>query len=353
MVARPRAPAPLVVVGEDDAAGRPLRLVGTALYLDRYWREERAVAADLHAFARRAPHGVDDDVLTAGVGRLFAGESDDAASARRRDRRAATAGRRRRRPRHRQDDDRRADRRAARRAGRAAGAPPPLVALAAPTAKAAARLEEAVHDGGREARRRRRRPRAAARPRRLDAAPAARLASRQPQPLPPQPHEPAAARRRDRRRDLDGLAVDDGPARRGRAPAGAARARRRPRAADVDRGGRGARRHRRADRRRAAACGPAARRGWPGHRRQPSAADPPGDAAIGDGIVVLDRVHRYGEGIAEVADAIRRGDADAAIDALAAGVEGVTWIDGDPAEPRRIGRPAARPRGRGRRRARP
>jgi len=54
-------------------------------------------------------------------------------------------------------------------------------------------------------------------------------------------------------------------------------------------------------------------------------------AAIGDGIVVLDRVHRYGEGIAEVADAIRRGDADGAIAALAAGVEGVTWIADDPA----------------------
>src|SRR5262249_5624646 len=50
---------------------------------------------------------------------------------------------------------------------------------------------------------------------------------------------------------------------------------------------------------------------------------------VGDGIVVLDRVHRYGEGIAAVADAIRRGDADAAIAALAGGSEGVTWIDAD------------------------
>ena len=29
------------------AESRPLRLLGTRLYLDRYWREERAVAADL------------------------------------------------------------------------------------------------------------------------------------------------------------------------------------------------------------------------------------------------------------------------------------------------------------------
>ena len=61
------------------------------------------------------------------------------------------------------------------------------------------------------------------------------------------------------------------------------------------------------------------------------ASPSPGDTAVGDGIVVLDRVHRYGEGIAAIADAIRRGDADAAITALAAGVEGVTWIDDDPA----------------------
>ena len=34
----------LVAVGEDGPADRPLRLIGTALYLDRYWRDERAVA---------------------------------------------------------------------------------------------------------------------------------------------------------------------------------------------------------------------------------------------------------------------------------------------------------------------
>jgi exodeoxyribonuclease V alpha subunit len=62
------------------------------------------------------------------------------------------------------------------------------------------------------------------------------------------------------------------------------------------------------------------------------ASEPPGSAAVGDGIVVLDRVHRYGEGIAEVADAIRRGDADAALAALAAEPEGVTWIDTDAAD---------------------
>jgi exodeoxyribonuclease V alpha subunit len=59
--------------------------------------------------------------------------------------------------------------------------------------------------------------------------------------------------------------------------------------------------------------------------------DAPADVAVGDGIVVLDRVHRYGEGIAAVADAIRRGDPGAVLETLAAGPEGVTWIASDPA----------------------
>ena len=57
--------------------------------------------------------------------------------------------------------------------------------------------------------------------------------------------QPAAARRRGRRRDLDGVAVADGAARRGGAARRAAHPRRRPGPARVDRGGRGARRHRR------------------------------------------------------------------------------------------------------------
>ena len=36
------AESALVAVGEDDRrSDRPLRLLGTRLYLDRYWREER------------------------------------------------------------------------------------------------------------------------------------------------------------------------------------------------------------------------------------------------------------------------------------------------------------------------
>src|SRR5687768_5167495 len=46
------------LVGED----RPLRLDGTWLYLDRYWREERRIADDLRAFGE-APGDVDRAAL--------------------------------------------------------------------------------------------------------------------------------------------------------------------------------------------------------------------------------------------------------------------------------------------------
>jgi exodeoxyribonuclease V alpha subunit len=140
------AVAASALVGPD----RPLRLEGTRLYLDRYWREERQVAADLRARATRTIAGVDAATLEAGLDRLFppsaGGDDDDRQRAA-----AATA----------------VGRHLAVVAGGpgtgktttvarilallheqalAAGAPPPLVALAAPTGKAAARLEEAVHE---------------------------------------------------------------------------------------------------------------------------------------------------------------------------------------------------------------
>ena len=138
------AASPLVSVGEDAPESRPLRLVGSGLYLDRYWREERQVAADLRALGRR------------GVGRRVAPRRRPRPPVRRRRRTRASGARRRPAVR----------RRFAVVAGgpgtgktttvarivallaEQAGAMPPLVALAAPTGKAAARLEEAVHDGG-------------------------------------------------------------------------------------------------------------------------------------------------------------------------------------------------------------
>jgi exodeoxyribonuclease V alpha subunit len=63
------------------------------------------------------------------------------------------------------------------------------------------------------------------------------------------------------------------------------------------------------------------------------ANDPPSGAKVGDGIVVLDRVYRFGGGIAQLAEAVRRGDADAAIHVLTESPEGLTWIPIDAAEP--------------------
>ena len=156
----------------------------------------------------------------------------------------------------------------------------PLVALAAPTGKAAARLEEAVHAEARTLDVDAVHPRRAAQPRRVDAAPPARLAAGQPQPVPAPPRQPAAARRRDRRRDVDGVAVADGAGGRGGPARGAARAGRRPRPADVDRGRRRARGHRR--RRRARRRGARARVPLRRGDRRARVRDPRGRRRRGD-----------------------------------------------------------------------
>ncbi len=101
----------LVAVGEDDpASDRPLRLLGTRLYLDRYWREERSVAADLNELAAdgrlEVIAGGPGTGKTTRVAGMVAELIEQAAA---RDERA------------------------------------PLIALAAPTGKAAARLQEVVH----------------------------------------------------------------------------------------------------------------------------------------------------------------------------------------------------------------
>ena len=50
---------------------------------------------------------------------------------------------------------------------------------------------------------------------------------------------------------------------------------------------------------------------------------------MGQGIVVLDRVHRYGGGIASLADAIRAGDPDRAVAALGGAPGEVMWFPAD------------------------
>ncbi len=244
----------LVAVGEDDPENCPLRLVGSGLYLDRYWREERQVAADLKAIGAEAT--IDAPLLAAGLDRFFGPEDEgqrEAAESAVRRRFAVVAGG----PgTGKTTTVARIVALLAEQAGQM-----PLVALAAPTGKAAARLQEAVH-----ARRRRLGVPRTARARGADAAPAARLAAGLAQPLPSPPRQPAAPRRRDRRRDLDGLAQPDGAGDRGGAAGGAARPRGRSGAADVDRGGRRARGHRqcRRARRRGARTRLSLRRG---HRR--------------------------------------------------------------------------------------
>ena len=141
--------SPLVSVGPDGPVDRPLRLVGTALYLDRYWRDEGAVAAQLRTRLEAQDSDVDEAVLTDGLARLFPAPGDsgelhtdqrDAAETAVRRRLSVIAG--------------------GPGTGKtttvakviallfdqanAAGSRRPLVALAAPTGKAAARMQEAV-----------------------------------------------------------------------------------------------------------------------------------------------------------------------------------------------------------------
>lgn len=143
------AASPLTAIGPDGAPDRPLRLIGTRLYLDRYWRHERSVIADLLRRSDGPPPPVNGDVLASGLRRLFAHGADTGPDDLQR-LAAATA----------------ILRRFSVVAGgpgtgktttvarilallheqtAALGLPPPRVALGAPTGKAAARLAEAVH----------------------------------------------------------------------------------------------------------------------------------------------------------------------------------------------------------------
>lgn len=141
------AASPLVAVGDEDGEDvRPLQLVGSWLYLNRYWREERQVAADLTSMASDPPGRVDVDVLGEGLGRLFAGATDGrqclAAASAVLSRLAVVAG----------GPGTGKTTTVARivalliEQAASSGSRPPLVALAAPTGKAAARLQEAVHE---------------------------------------------------------------------------------------------------------------------------------------------------------------------------------------------------------------
>jgi exodeoxyribonuclease V alpha subunit len=297
------AASPLVAVGEntDLDAARPLRLIGSTLYLDRYWREEREVAADLLSFADGTPATVDEAVLAEGLARLFAGEPDDS-----RQRIAAATA---------------VLRRFAVVAGgpgtgktttvarivallaeqaSAAGAPPPLIALAAPTGKAAARLEEAVH--------------AEAATLDVDDTVRAQLldlhASTLHRLLGWRPGSHSRFRHhRTNRLPHDVVIVDETSMVSLSLMA-----------------------------RLVESVRPDARLvlvGDPGQLTSIEAGAVLGDIvgpATDNGIVVLDRVHRFGGGIALLAEAIRRGDADEVMEVLANQPADVAWIPVDAAD---------------------
>jgi exodeoxyribonuclease V alpha subunit len=276
----------------------PLQLAGDALYLDRYWREERRLAEDLRALADGTAAEPREELLVAGLDRLFAAAGDT------RQRLAAETAVRQRFAVVASGPGTGKTTTVARivalllEQADAAGGAAPLVALAAPTGRAAARLIEAVHaeaealDVGDAVR---------ARLLALDASTLHRLLGWQPGTHSRFRHN------RANRLPHDVVIVDETSMVSLSLMA-----------------------------RLVEAVRPDARLilvGDPGQLTSIEAGAVlgdivgQGDSAPERGIVVLDRVHRYGGAIATVAEAIRRGDADAVLHALG----DVTWIDTEPA----------------------
>jgi exodeoxyribonuclease V alpha subunit len=69
--------SPLVAVGVDGDPSRPLRLLGSTVYLDRYWRQEQRIATVVDEAAERPGPVVDGDRLRTAVARLFPGDGPD------------------------------------------------------------------------------------------------------------------------------------------------------------------------------------------------------------------------------------------------------------------------------------
>ena len=315
---------------------RPLHLDGSNLYLDRLWTDERAVAADLRVRAATPAPGVDGATLAAGLDELFGGDDDPdlqriAAAAAVLRRVAVVAGgpgtgKTRTVARVLALLDAQAD---------AAGTRPPLVALAAPTGKAAARLEEAVRSGAEDM------PVGEAVTERLGALAGVtlhRLLGFNPG------NRTRFRHNRLNRLPFDVVVVDEtsmvslslmarlleavrpearlilvgDPEQLASVEAGAV-------LGDI--------------------VGPASKGFCMDESARVELAAvtgqgvPPGEgtgAAIGNGIVVLRKVHRYGTAIAALAEAIQRGDADATVRVLEEGGPNVEWIvtDDAPATPK-------------------
>jgi exodeoxyribonuclease V alpha subunit len=259
----------LATVAASPLLDGPLKLAGSSLYLDRYWREERQVATDLRALADADAPPVDEAKLAAGIAeRLGDPRQALAAETAVRRRFAVVAG------------------------GPGTGKtttvahivallldqrPEALVALAAPTAVAAARLTDAMRAAGLEG---------------IEARTLHRLLGWRPGAHSRFRHD------RGNRLPHDVVIVDETSMVSLSLMA-----------------------------RLAEAVRPGARLilvGDPGQLTSIEAGAVLGDiAAVGDAVVVLDEVYRYDERIGRLAAAIREGDADATVAALAA----VTWID--------------------------
>jgi exodeoxyribonuclease V alpha subunit len=291
---------------DDPQTDRPLRLVeGSRLYLDRYWREERSVTADLKALAVPAAAVVEDN-FDEGLKQLFPADADDG------QRRAAAAAVKRRFSVVVGGPGTGKTTTVARivallaQMSRASTQNLPLVALAAPTGKAAARLQEAVHEEterlpigddirdlllG------------------LRASTLHRLLGWRPD------SHSRFAHDRGNRLPHDVVIVDETSMVSLTLMA-----------------------------RLVEAVRPDARLilvGDPGQLASIEAGvvlgdivaparERPSGNSIGEGIAVLERVHRYGGGIATLADAIRAGDPDATIEALTRAPAEVTWLPFDP-----------------------
>ncbi|HEX3803019.1 MAG TPA: exodeoxyribonuclease V subunit alpha [Solirubrobacteraceae bacterium] len=301
------------LVGADEAAPAPLRLVGTHLYLDRYWREEQRLAASLLARNRMRADIGDLAALGATITGLFPG--DEAAEQRTaaavavlRDLTVIAGG-----------PGTGKTTTVARIVGltRTLAAehevPAPLIALCAPTGKAAARLQEAV--GGSV--------RASTIHRLMGWLPGGRFRHDATNRL---PHDlvivdetsmvplSLMVRLVDAVRDDAQLVLVGDPDQLAAIEVGAV-------LRDI--------------------VGPAAEapQFGPGMRAalaRVTGAEPAGTAeqhSFGDGVAVLRRGHRSVAPIAALAEAIRRGDADATVTALATGESNVTWLRDPVAEP--------------------
>lgn len=310
-------------------SGRPLKLDGTVLYLDRFWTEERQVASDLLALAERPAELVDPKVLALGLTQLFSSDDDPdfqrlAAGSAILRRFSVIAG----------GPGTGKTTTVARvlallvEQAFAAGRRPPLVALAAPTGKAAGRLEEAVHEEAAKLKSTASRDFLAG----LDAMTLHRLLGWNPG------NHSRFRHNRSNRLAHDVIVVDETSMLSLSLMARLVEAVRLDarlilvgdpeQLASVEAGAvlgdvvgpavRGLQMRARAREELAAVTGQVV-----------PAFDPPSGTSIGDGLVLLRRGHRFGGGIAKLAEAVQSGDDASALSTLREGGPDVVWIQVD------------------------